>query len=459
MESESIGFSYYQSYFFIESLLGVAINSEVIISGILILILLCCSALVSGSEVAYFSLTHNDIEDLKKENGSSPASQRVLKLMKEPAYLLATILIANNFINIGIIVLSIIAFEPLQWFTQSMAEGWTKDTIDFIVTTVTVTFFLVLFGEVSPKVYAKLNSLKLSKFMSKIMLLLRTAFYPISSILVKSSSFLESKLSQKTGSTLSADQIDRAIELTVSREKGSEREVDILRSIVQFNNIAVKQIMRSRVDVKALDFSSDFKQVMKQVKDWGLSRVPVFDEDFDNITGILHVKDLLKHLDNEDEDFEWQAIIRTKVMYVPESKKINDLLYEFQEKRTHLAIVVDEYGGSSGIVTLEDVMEEVIGEIQDEFDVQREIDYQKINTYTYIFEGKTMLHDISKLLDIDMEVFEEVQGEADSLAGLLLEMFGFIPPKGKSITYRKYTFEVVDSTGKRIKKVKMVLPH
>lgn len=480
MAPESIGFNFLYT-FFTEPLFLLAASGEVTISIILILILLCCSALISGSEVAYFSLTHNDEEELKKETEDSLASQRVIKLLKDPAYLLATILIANNFINIGIIVLSTIATAPLEtffasgtdfissftsscnsilgylnWQTTEQAVG---EFIIFLITVVTVTFFLVLFGEVSPKVYAKLNSMKLAKFMSRIMLILKGLFYPISSILVNSSTFLEKKLASKAiRNTLSASEIDQAIQLTVSKEKNSEREVDILRSIVKFNNISVKQIMRSRLDVKALDFNLDFKEVLKLVKKWGYSRVPVFDEDFDNITGTLHVKDILGHLTKKDS-FEWQELIRTQVMYIPESKKISDLLNEFQERRTHMAIVVDEYGGSSGIVTLEDVMEEVIGEIQDEFDTQREIDFQKINVYTYVFEGKTMLHDISKLLEIDMSLFEEVRGEADSLAGLLLEMYGFIPPKGKSITYKKYTFEVVASNRKRIEKIKLVLPH
>ncbi|MGK0390546.1 MAG: putative hemolysin [Maribacter sp.] len=480
MEPESFGFNLLYT-FFPEPLFLLAMSGEVAISIILILVLLCCSALVSGSEVAYFSLTHNDEEELKKESEDSLASQRVLKLLKDPAYLLATILIANNFINIGIIVLSTIATAPLEIFFSSgtsfissltsgcnsilgcIDEQTTEQAVGhfiiFLITVVTVTFFLVLFGEVSPKVYAKLNSMKLAKFMSKIMLVLKWLFYPMSSILVNSSTFLEGKLASKAMvNKLSALEIDQAIQLTVSREKNSEREVDILRSIINFNNISVKQIMRSRLDVKALDFNLDFKEVLKLVRKLGYSRVPVFDEDFDNIIGILHVKDILGYL-REKDDFEWQELIRTQVMYIPESKKISDLLNEFQEKRTHMAIVVDEYGGSSGIVTLEDVMEEVIGEIQDEFDAQREIDYQKINAFTYVFEGKIMLHDISKLLDIDMDVFEEVRGEADSLAGLLLEMYGFIPPNGKSITYKKYTFEVVASTKKRIEKIKLVLPH
>jgi putative hemolysin len=480
LESEPFGFNLLYT-FFSEPLFLLAMSGEVAISIILILILLCCSALISGSEVAYFSLTHNDEEELKKESEDSLASQRVIKLLKDPAYLLATILIANNFINIGIIVLSTIATAPLEtffasgtdfissltsicnstlnFFGKQTTEQAVGDFIVFLITVVTVTFFLVLFGEVSPKVYAKLNSMKLAKFMSRIMLVLKGVFYPMSSILVNSSTFLEKRLASKAGrNKLSASEIDQAIQLTVSREKNSQREVDILRSIVKFNHISVKQIMRSRLDVKALGFDLDFKEVIKLVKKWGYSRVPVFDEDFDNVIGIFHVKDILGHL-TEKDNFEWQELIRTQVMYVPESKKISDLLNEFQERRTHFAIVVDEYGGSSGIVTLEDVMEEVIGEIQDEFDTQREIDYQKVNAYTYVFEGKTMLHDISKLLEIDMDIFEEVRGEADSLAGLLLEMYGFIPPNGKSITYKKYTFEVVASTKKRIEKIKLLLPH
>ncbi len=458
MEPEPEGFSLIYTSFFSDAFLMMSMPGEIIISIVLILLLLCCSALVSGSEVAFFSLTHNDIEDLKKENGTSPSGQRVLELKQKPAYLLATILITNNFINIAIIVLSTIALAPIETFTESIDSETSKKIVDFLIKTVAVTFFLVLFGEVSPKVYAKINSMRLSKIMSKPLLILRKIFYPLSSILVKNSTRIEKRLAKRTGNKRSAEDIDQAIELTVSKEQGTDREVDILRSIVKFNNITVKQIMCSRVDVKALNFESDFKEVIKEVKDWGFSRVPVFDEDFDNVTGILHVKDILGHI-NETNGFEWQELLRTQIMYVPESKKINDLLNEFQEKRQHMAIVVDEYGGSSGIVTLEDVMEEVIGEIRDEFDTQREIDYQKLNAYTYIFEGKTMLHDISKLVDLDMSVFDEVKGEADSIAGLILEMVGFIPGKGKTITFKKYTFEIMASSRKRIEKIKMTLPH
>lgn len=457
MEPEPIGFSNNGFFLFPVILMGNAINAEVIISALLVVILLVCSALISGSEVAYFSLTHNDIDELEKEE-SHAANKRVILLLEKPAYLLATILIVNNFINIGIIVLSVIALQPLEWFTMSLEEGTVKTTIDYAINTILVTFFLVLFGEVSPKVYAKLNSLRLAKFMSKILLVLRKILYPLSSILVGSSSFLEKRLESRSNNKFSASEIDQAIDLTVSKEFDSEKEVDILKSIIQFNHIAVKQIMRSRVDVKALDSKTDFKEVLQLVKEWGYSRVPVFDENFDNITGVLHVKDILPHLD-KDKWFKWQRLIKQNVMYAPESKKISDLLKEFQEEHTHIAIVIDEYGGSSGIVTLEDVMEEVIGEIKDEFDTQREIDFEKINPYTYIFDGKTMLHDVFKLLDIDMELFEEVRGEADSIGGLMLEQYGLIPQKGRTFKHERYVFSVESASEKRVEKVKLTLPH
>ncbi len=477
MDPEPVGFSF--THFFSEPLFLTIFSGESIISLILVFFLLCLSALISGSEVAYFSLTHNDLDDLKKENGNSLAGERVLQLMERPAYLLATILITNNFINIGIIVLSAIALQPLEMllpgstivaalksgadaivsiFGTSFSVAQFDQFISFFITVVAVTFFLVLFGEVSPKVYAKLYSMKLAKLMSRPLLILRRIFYPFSSILVKSSTLLEKRFAKRTGTQLSAHEIDQAIELTIKKEQGSEREVDILKSIIKFNNISVKEIMRSRVDVKAVEFGTQYKKLLQLIKEWGYSRVPIYDEDFDNITGILHVKDLLAHVDEKD-NFEWQALINPSLMYTPESKKINDLLKEFQERRQHMAIVVDEYGGSSGIITLEDVMEEVIGEIRDEFDTEREIDFIKINAYTYIFEGKTMLNDISKLLDIDISIFEEVRGESDSIAGLLLEIFGYIPAKGKSVSFEKYKFEIEASSRKRIEKIKMTLPH
>ncbi len=439
--------------FFLFGIPWAAAPVEIWLSLILILLLLICSALVSGSEVAYFSITHNDIEELKKENGKSKASKRVISLLSRPGYLLSTILITNNFINILIIILSSFLFSAI------LPEGKLPWVLDGILKVGVVTAFLVFFGEVSPKVYAKLYSLRLAKFMSRPLLFLRRIFWPFSSVLVNSSSLIEKRLAKtSSGNGFSAQEIDQAIELTFGQKKEYEREVDILKSIIRFNHISVKQIMRSRLDVKSLDFNSDYSEVMSQVKDWGYSRIPVFDEDFDNITGILHAKDILGHLNKED-DFEWQALIRPNVMYVPESKKISDLLKEFQEKRTHMGIVVDEYGGSSGLVTLEDVMEEIIGDIRDEFDTEREIDYQRINNYTYTFEGKTLLKDISKLLEIDMAVFDEIRGESDSVAGLLLESFGYIPSRGKKLTVNDYTFEVQATTRKRIERVKLILPH
>ncbi len=452
-DTDSFGFCNLDLFLQQEQLLLFALSGDVIVSLVLVVFLLMCSALVSGSEVAYFSLTHNDTEELKKENGGTPSSSRILNLLNSPAYLLATILIANNLINIAIIVFSNLVLNSFE----NLYPPDFKDYFKFGINTIAVTFLLVLFGEVSPKVYAKANSLALSRFMSRPLLFLRKLFYPLSSILVKSSTFLEKRLSKRISNQLSAQEIDHAIDLTVKNEQGSDQEVNILKRIIKFNNISVKQIMRSRVDTKAIDFQLEFKEVIKLVKDWGYSRVPVYDSDFDSVTGILHIKDLLPHI-NENKNFEWQGIINPNVMYVPESKKINELLSEFQDSRQHMAIVVDEYGGSSGIITLEDVMEEVIGEIRDEFDTKREIDFEKINDYTYIFEGKTMLTDISKFLKIDMDIFDTIRGESDSIAGMLLENFGQIPKKGRVFVHELYRFEVVSSNGRRIEKVKLTLP-
>ncbi len=443
-------------------------TTDVIVSLVGIAFLLICSALVSGSEVAFFSLTVNDLDGLKKENGNSPAGQRVIDLMERPAYLLATILITNNFINIFIIILSnfvlgkIISRQVIgAWFQgETVGPFLTSSvvgTIDVLFNVVLVTFLLVLFGEVSPKVYAKIHNLKLAKFMSRPLKLFRRVFYPLSYLLVRSSTLIEKRLATRSGRKRTADEIDQAIGLTLSSEQGTEREADILRSIVKFNNIAVKQIMKARVDVQAINFDMEFKDLVKQTRKMGFSRLPVFDEEFDNVTGVLYVKDLLQHLDKGNH-FEWQELIRTDIMFVPESKKIKEMLADFQDRRQHMAIVVDEFGGTSGIITLEDVVEEVIGEIRDESDVEREIEFTKINNYTYIFEGKTMLNDISKLLDVDLGIFDEVRGNTDTIAGIVLEMAGAFPPKGKKMKFKNYTFTVEKSNPRRIEKVRLELP-
>lgn len=436
-----------------------------------IVILLLCSAFISSSEVAFFSLTPNDLDRLKQEN--TPATQRIIGLVDEPRSLLATILICNNFINIAIVILSDFIFRkvfPIE-ISENIAQGiinlfsltTTKaalgGTVNFTITVVGVTFLLVLFGEVAPKVYAKINNIKLAKMMSGSLLKLSKIFRPLSGLLIKGTSLIENRLAKRSqnGSITSKEDIDNAIELTVRDEIGAKQDIDILKGIVKFGEVSVKQIMRSRVDVIAVDFQIGFLELMKVIRDSGYSRIPVFNEDFDNVTGILYIKDLLAHIE-EDNKFEWQAFIRPNVLYVPEAKKISDLLKDFQTQRLHMAVVVDEYGGSSGIVSLEDIMEEVIGDIRDEFDDEIEVEYEKIDDYNFIFEGKTLLNDVCRIIGIDTNTFDEVKGDADSVAGMILEIIGHIPKVGKEVVYEQYRFKIVAVNKRRVEQIRITLP-
>ena len=330
--------------------------------------------------------------------------------------------------------------------------------LSFLITVAGVTFLLVLFGEVAPKIYANLNNIKFARFMSRPMLVLFRLFRPFSSILVHWSRKMESRfIYQRSGiDDTSKEDLDKAIELTVSSETESSEEADILRGIIKFGNVSAKQIMKSRVDVVAIEQKEPFTKLLSVIRESGFSRIPVYNEDFDNIVGILYVKDLLGH-SKEDDSFNWQQFIREDVLYVPESKKIDDLLKEFQQRRIHMGIVVDEFGGSSGIVTLEDIMEEVIGEIKDEFDEDEEVDYIRINDYNFIFDGKTMLIDVARITNIDKSSFDEIKGDADSLAGLLLSHFGMIPRKDRTLVLHNFKFKIVSVTKRRIEKVHMTL--
>ncbi len=463
----------YIQFFYFSPLLAVT-AAGVYFALFFVLILLACSALISSSEVAFFSLNINDVKKLEQEN--SHTANRILDLRSKPRELLATILISNNFINIGIIILSdfILAyflsdqirinwseniFEALPFLASFCSEEGLAKIINFSIAVIGVTFLLVLFGEVAPKVYAKINKMKLARLMSKTLGGLIGFFRPISSPLVMGTNLIERKLKNRSSNGItSREEIDQAIELAVKEdEKNAGKEIDILKSIVKFGDVSVKQIMRSRVDVMAIDFRIDFDELLTIVKNSGYSRIPVFDEDFDNITGILYGKDLLGHLD-ENVDYEWQVLIRTNVMYVPEAKKINDLLREFQLERMHMAIVVDEYGGSSGLVTLEDIMEEVIGEIKDEFDDDIEVDFQKIDDFNYSFEGKTLLNDVCRVIGVDTETFNIVKGDADSVAGLLLELTGQIPKIGAEVLYEDYKFKIISVNRRRIEKIQITLP-
>ena len=440
--------------------------------------LLFLSGLVSGSEVAFFSLTANDYEELEQAN--NPVRAQLYELREKPRLLLATILIANNFINIAIVLVSEIMLRKVfpdalfaTWaetiqeslaFMQRFSEAGLSNAIGFLITVIGVTFLLVLFGEVAPKVYASYNKVQLATRMVGPVSIMMRAFYPLASSLVNGASVIERRLETHTMDAAAASQedIDEAIELTVNNDDGNEenlrQDVDILKRIVKFNNKTVRQIMRSRGDVVAVDNKIDYQQLIAIVRESSYSRIPVFEEDFDKIKGMLYVKDLLGHR-HEAADFDWAPLVRQDVLFVPENKKISDLLKEFQTAKTHMAIVVDEYGGTEGIVTLEDVLEEVIGDIQDEFDEGDDIIYQRIDALNYVFDGKTMLNDVYRVLKINTSIFEPVKGEAESLAGLLLEILGRIPEAGEEVAYEGYRFQAVSVNTRRIEEVLVTLPE
>jgi gliding motility-associated protein GldE len=438
---------------------------------VVFILLLICSGLVSASEVAYFSLGIKDIKDLEDE--TTPSAKRALELKEKPRYLLATILIANNFVNIAIVIVAdsilkvLIGAETLlvigQWLHDNVLYGLATpssiaNTFNFLITVVGVTFILVLFGEAMPKIYATLNKMRIIHLMSGPLSFLLYIFSPLSKILVGWSASLEKSLvSSGANSMTSKEDIDTAIDLTVTNNsEASTQEADILKGIVNFGDTSAKQIMKPRMDIVGLDEEMTFKEVMKIVRDSGYSRLPVYREELDSIIGILYVKDLLAHTE-ETESFDWKRLIRNAVLFVPESKKIDELLREFQSKRMHMAVIVDEYGGTAGIATLEDIMEEVVGDIKDEFDQEEEVDYIKISENNYIFEAKTLLNDVCRIIGENTSVFDNVRGEADSLGGLILEMIGFIPTSEKEISVQNITLKVVSVTKRRIEKVSLIV--
>ncbi|RMG83452.1 MAG: gliding motility-associated protein GldE [Bacteroidetes bacterium] len=449
-------------------------DTGLILATLSVIILLFASALISGSEIAFFSLTHNDFARLKEDKSAS--AQNILKLKEKPRTLLATILISNNFINVAIAVISDFIVqksfpdERLRSWAESLVNllhgdpanvtGW-MNNIRFLIVVVGVTFLLVLFGEVAPKIYAKFNNIKLARMMASPLLILMNIFTPLSRLLVKGTGIIEARL-EKRGQGMNMtnkEEISEAIELTVRNEVDAHREIDLLKSIVNFGDVAVKQIMRSRVDVVAVEFKSTFRELLEIVRESGYSRIPVYEEDFDHITGILYVKDLLGHL-KEPDDYEWQALIRTNVLFVPESKKIGELLRVFQTQKLHMAIVVDEYGGTSGIVTLEDILEEIIGDIRDEFDDDDEVKYGKIDDSNYWFDGKTMLNDVCRILGIETNTFDDVRGDADSVAGLILEILGYMPKPDEEIIYKHFKFKVKAVSKRRIERIQItILDH
>ena len=420
------------------------IDFELGLSIFCVLILVVLSALLSGSEVAMFSISNKQRFDLEDQNKN--ANKRVLTLLKEPKKLLATILIANNFINVSIVMASNFVFNNL------IIEGSISDTMNFIIQVIVITFLILLFGEVIPKVYANNYNLKFSKFMAIPLQLLKKLFYPISQILVNSTNLIDKRI-EKRKESIQANELEHALNLTVD-SVDNEDEKKILEGIVKFGNTDVKQIMTPRTDVISFEITTPFNELMSELKEIKYSRIPVFEDSFDKIKGILYAKDLLGKM-NEKKNFKWPNLLR-EPKFVPENKKLDDLLKEFQEEKTHIAIVVDEYGGSSGIVTLEDVLEEIVGEITDEFD-EEDINYKKLDELNYIFDGKTTLIDIYKLLEIDGEIFEKEKGESDTIAGFCIEQAGKILLKNEKISFDRYTITVEAADKRRIKKVKITI--
>ena len=416
-------------------------SSSSLISSIALIVLLIFSALISGSEVAFFSLKQTQLDI---ESKTFKKRKLVAKLLSNPKRLLATILVANNFINIAIVLL----FASLSHVLLSdLAEE-----IRFVIEVIVVTFLILLFGEILPKVYASRNNEKFSSFMAKPIGVMQNLLSVFSVPMQIGTTFLENKLA-KTKSEISISKLSQALELT-SEEATTDEEQKILRGIVSFGNTDTKQVMRSRMDIFALDVATSFSEIIKQITKAGYSRIPVYEENLDKITGVLYVKDLLPYLDKKT--VKWQELVR-EPFFVPENKKLDDLLKEFQEKKVHLAIVVDEYGGTSGVVSLEDIVEEIIGDINDEFDDESLV-YSKLDDHNYVFEGKTSLKDIYRVADLDVELFEENKGEAETIAGFVLEISGSFPKKNEKISFQGYVFSVEALDRKRIKQLKLTLP-
>lgn len=407
-----------------------------------VIILLIISALVSGSEVALFSLSPTERESL--ENGGHKYSL-VLELLSKPRKLLATILVVNNFVNIAIVIISTFIVNALIDFSSNQI-------LEFVIQVILITFVILLFGEVIPKVYATKNGLKLAVFMAYPLMLFSKLFSPIIFVLLNSTSFIERRVKWK-GHKLSSEDLSSALELT-SDEEIKDEDQKILEGIVKFGNTDVKQIMVSRVDAISIDKNTKFDEVLKIIHRHRFSRMPVYEDSFDRIVGTLYIKDLLPHL-NEGAYFDWTGLIR-KPFFVPENKKIDDLLKEFQEKKIHLAVVVDEYGGASGIITLEDVLSEVVGDISKE--VQEDELFQKLDDFTYIFDGKVPLIDFYRVVNADANQFEKVKGESDTLAGFILEITGRIPKKLEKFEFAGFKFIIESANIKRVKEIKVLLP-
>ncbi len=415
------------------------VTTGTVISILIVVLLLFCSAMISGSEVAYFSLNPGELEELGQEEGSRKNKQ-VLEHLRKPENLLACILIANNFVNVGIVILS-------SFVTSTLVDFSAVPVLGFLVQVVTITFLILLFGEIIPKIYADKFSLSFALFMAIPLKVLERIFKPLVLMLTRTTGLVNKRMASKR-ENLSMDDLSEALDIAtgvVSDEK------KMLEGIVKFGNLEASEIMKPRLDVTDVDLDTSMEDLIKVVMESGYSRIPVYEKTSDDVKGIVYVKDLLPHLG--DRKFKWQTLIRPP-FFVPETKKINDLLQEFQRTKIHLAIVVDEYGGTKGIVTMEDILEEVVGEITDE-SAETEEFYRKLDDKTYLFDGKTLLNDFYKVTDLDDELFEDVRGEAETVAGLILELKGDFPKVNDTLKCKNIRFTVTDMDRKRIKELKV----
>jgi gliding motility-associated protein GldE len=424
------------------SLIFLSLDGFFILRLTILLILLLCSALISGAEVAYFSLSNSDLNIASESKLKRERS--VVGLLENPKKLLATILISNNFINILIILL-------FAYIGEEMFAGIGNIYLKFVIEVGLVTFLILLFGEVLPKIYANRNSMKFAIFMVSPISLLNKLLSIPSYILMSMTNFVERRLGSKN-SNFSVAKLSKALELT-SDDATTDDEQKILQGIITFGNTETNQIMKPRIDVFAIEDTEDFEVVVAKIVKNGFSRNPIYHENIDEIIGVLYAKDLLPHLTKTT--FNWQSLLREPI-FVPENKKLDDLLKEFQEKKIHLAVVVDEYGGTSGIVTLEDIIEEIVGDISDEFD-DSDLFYSKIDDDNYVFEGKTSIKDFAKIINVDEELFEEEKGEAETLAGFILEISGKFPKNKEIINFEHLTFKVEAMEKKRVKQVKVTI--
>jgi putative hemolysin len=421
-------------------------SSAGLIAGLItIVVLLLCSAAASASETAFFSLSPSQLNEIR--SSKTAVNKRIVHLLENSKLLLATILITNNLVNVGIVIISTFLVNHYLDFSANPLLG-------FLFQIVAITALLLLLGEIMPKVIATRKPVKIASFVATPLFIVQRVLYPFSRLLVNSTRFIDKRQAHSHHITL--DDISNAIDIT-NDGKVDDEDRKIMKSITRFGDINAREIMSPRVDITAIDNTLPFSEIQKIIIDSGYSRIPVYSDTPDTITGILYIKDLLPHL-AELDTFNWESLVRPP-FFIPENKPINDLMQEFQEKKIHMAVVVDEYGGTSGIITLEDIIEEIVGEINDEFDVEAEnIFYSRIDNHNYVFEGKTTINDMCRVLGLDDRIFDEAKGESESLAGLILELAGKMPATGETFSLGEFTFRVEAADKRRIKKVKISTP-